>query len=382
MGITPHQPEPCPGSFAHFSAVRRFPALDGLRAASVLLVVTVHLHSEAWRPLVGEQGVTAFFVLSGFIITTLLIREEAAAGRISLRGFYVRRAFRIVPLYAVVLGAYVVAVLGLGLEGDKRPGLEYALPYFLTFTNEIVLFGDAFRNQIPFFQSWSLGVEEKFYVVWPLIGFLVLRRAWRGVALAVVTLGVCLVQVTVHPDWTSWYEPILVGCLLAVLLHDARTFAWLARLARGGWVVAALAALAGAHVLLNYDERLGEALYPFIVAALIVGLVLGDSPVRRVLGGPLAVHVGRRAYGIYLVHILAINAVDLLILPDATFTPATVANLLAAVALSYAVADGLHRTVERPLITVGRRVAARFGPGPAPGTVGTADPGDLRPVSS
>lgn len=358
-----------PPAFAAFASTRHFPALDGLRAASVLLVVTAHLHSDAWRELFGQQGVTAFFVLSGFIITTLLVREEAATGRVSLRGFYVRRAFRVVPLYALVLAVYVVAVLGLGVEADKRAGLLHALPYYLTFTNELVLFGDAFRGQIPFYQSWSLGVEEKFYVLWPLLGFVLLGRAGRFSALAVATGAACVVQLVAGPDWTRWYEPVLVGCLLALLLHRRRAFAGLARLAGPGWMFCSVAALAATHVLLNYDTRLGELLYPFFAAALIVGLVTGDSPVRRALASRVVAHVGTRAYGIYLVHILVVNLVDRVVAPDATLTAMTLLNLLAVVALSYAVADALHRTVERPLIGIGRRVSARFGPRTAPGTV-------------
>jgi peptidoglycan/LPS O-acetylase OafA/YrhL len=87
-----------------------FPALDGLRALSILLVFFVHIHVS--RPEIrGWIGVHIFFVLSGFLITTLLLREREHYGRISLRGFYVRRFFRIVPIYFLVLAAYVPIVL-------------------------------------------------------------------------------------------------------------------------------------------------------------------------------------------------------------------------------------------------------------------------------
>jgi peptidoglycan/LPS O-acetylase OafA/YrhL len=323
-------------------------------------VITVHLSSEVWRPLYGEQGVTIFFVLSGFVITTLLLREHAAHGRIFLRAFYVRRAFRVVPLYALVLAVYVVLVLGLGIESDKRDGLVHALPYYLTFTNEVVLFGDAFRNQIPFYQSWSLGVEEKFYLVWPVVGFLLLRAGGRLAAAGIALLGTCVVHVVVGPDWTAWYEPVLAGCVLALVLDDPRGFARLAGLGRRGWAVVAVAALAATHVLLNQDEPLGELVYPFVVAAVVVGLVTGASPVRRVLGSRVAAHVGRRAYGIYLVHILVINVVDRVVAPQERLSASTLVNAAGVVLGSYLVADALHRTVERPLIGVGRRVSARL----------------------
>ncbi len=369
-------------SFATFTGTRHFPALDGLRAAAVLLVVTTHLHSAAWRPLAGRQGVIAFFVLSGFIITTLLLREEAMTGRISLRGFYVRRAFRIVPLYALVLAVYVVAVLALDFEPDKRAGLRHALPYFLTFTNELVIYGDGARDAIPFYQSWSLGVEEKFYVLWPLIGFLLLGRVSRLAALFGVTAAACMVQAVANPNWTRWYAPILVGCLLAALMHRPDAFARLQVLGRPGGAAGAVAALVATHVIHDHDRGLGELLYPFAVASLLVVLVTGGSPVRGALGSRVAAYVGTRAYGVYLVHILVINAIDRVVRPDASLTPRTVLNYLAVAGLSVAVADVLHRTVERPFIALGRRTSARLGPRTTPGTVAAAAPADAQPASA
>ena len=98
-----------------FKQARRFQALDGIRAIAVLLVMTVHAgaHSDflPWEIVDGRGGVTMFFVLSGFLITTLLLREEEARGRVSLKAFYVRRVMRLAPLYYLVLGVYVVLIL-------------------------------------------------------------------------------------------------------------------------------------------------------------------------------------------------------------------------------------------------------------------------------
>lgn len=369
----PRAPDPPAAAFTTFLTTRQFPALDGLRAMAVLLVITVHVHTGAWKPLAGEQGVTAFFVLSGFLITTLLLREQTATGRISLRGFYVRRAFRILPLYVLVLAVYVVAILVLGVEADKRAGLEHALPYYLTFTNEIAIHGDAFRNATPFYQSWSLGVEEKFYVLWPVLGFLVLRRAGGRVAgLAGAAVVVCALQLAVRPLWARWYEPIVIGCLLGALLHRERSFARLALLGRTGWSLVFAAVLVAMPVLFASAPRLGELLYPFAVAGLLVCLVTGASPLRRALGGRFVARAGRRAYGVYLVHILVIGVVDKAVLPDDAVTARTVANLLLAVAASFAVADALHRVVEAPAIAAGRRLSRRLGARTAPGTVSAA----------
>src|ERR1700761_6862061 len=97
-----------PSSFLTFKKERYFAALDGARALSILLVITWHVDERRWAYLSGYTGVVIFFVLSGFLIHTLLLREEDRSGTVSLKGFYLRRCFRILPLYFVVIGMYLV----------------------------------------------------------------------------------------------------------------------------------------------------------------------------------------------------------------------------------------------------------------------------------
>src|SRR4051812_19658083 len=139
-----------------YLAQRRFPAIDGLRAVSILLVLTWHTNPVLWFRLQGYLGVTIFFVISGFLITTLLLRERAETGRVSLGGFYRRRAYRILPVYVVVLGFYAVFVLGLNYH-QHRGLLSDVMPYYLTFMNDFA----PFTPDTPLAQTWSLGVEEK-----------------------------------------------------------------------------------------------------------------------------------------------------------------------------------------------------------------------------
>ena len=159
------------------------PELDGLRAISVLLVVSVHLHDfeTVWKWLAGWQGVTVFFVLSGYLITTLSLREERAArgaAFVAGRAFYARRSLRIFPLYYLTLAAYCGLIFGLGLNPEKRFLLSGAMPYYLLYFQEVPFFygltgesGIVQHANIPFYQSWSLGIEEKFYLVWPVLAF-------------------------------------------------------------------------------------------------------------------------------------------------------------------------------------------------------------------
>src|SRR6201996_9073927 len=109
-------------SFADYQNRKYLPELDGLRAISVLLVVSVHLHDfeAVWKWLAGWQGVTVFFVLSGYLITTLSLREEALRGRLSLTSFYIRRSFRIFPLYYLMLGIYCFLILVLRMNPEKH----------------------------------------------------------------------------------------------------------------------------------------------------------------------------------------------------------------------------------------------------------------------
>src|ERR1041384_6734577 len=164
--LTAHPPTPFPRrialrctcmkllTHADYLALRRFPALDGLRAIAAVLVVFFHYGGP--DRLQGWAGVQMFFVLSGFLITTLMLREERRNGRISLKEFYLRRGFRILPVYLVVL---LVTAVASALYGTfTSNGIGPALKYFLTFSNE-------FADSSPYGQSWSLGIEQKFYLV-------------------------------------------------------------------------------------------------------------------------------------------------------------------------------------------------------------------------
>jgi len=148
-----------PLQYSEYRAVRHFTALDGLRAVSVLLVVLAHARGrEDWLWIRGANGVTVFFVLSGYLITTLALREEAVRGTIDLGAFYLRRTFRILPMYYLTLAIYCVLILVLHADPARHDKFVRALPYYLTYLQEwphLVL------KDVPFELSWSLGIEEK-----------------------------------------------------------------------------------------------------------------------------------------------------------------------------------------------------------------------------
>ena len=156
------------GTYERFQRSRRFSALDGLRAISVLAVVWHHTEGVGRDGLLGRGylGVQMFFAISGFLITTLLLRERARTGCISLRKFYARRTLRILPLYYAVLITYTVLVAA--LRGGTVEAHEFwrHLPSFATFTSN--WFVDVSSDtDVTFYFAWSLATEVHFYLFWP-----------------------------------------------------------------------------------------------------------------------------------------------------------------------------------------------------------------------
>ena len=159
-----------------------FSSLDGLRCLSILAVIWHHTgrYVEAINlTRAGALGVDLFFAISGFLITTLLLRERERWGSISIRAFYIRRALRIFPLYYTVIILYVISVYA--LERNTPVGRQFFdnLPYFLTYTANWFVGLD---GRVIFYFAWSLSTEEQFYLVWPTLEKLL--RGWRRIARA------------------------------------------------------------------------------------------------------------------------------------------------------------------------------------------------------
>jgi peptidoglycan/LPS O-acetylase OafA/YrhL len=355
-----------------------FPELDGLRAISVLLVISVHLYDakERWLWLAGYRGVTIFFVLSGYLITMLALREEARYGRLSLTAFYVRRSFRILPLYYVTLAVYCLLILGLGVSAHLRESLRDALPYYLLYFQEVpfCLWQVLTQRDLVFVQSWTLGAEEKFYLLWPLLAFVVWCGAGRRRSLGTAVLAVAFAAVPalltpfgpvprVVGRMLFCYSSLLTGCLLALLLHDRAGFHLLRRL-RGALLPATLLLLA-AHFATPWvvNPSLADGLnvlYTLAVALFLACLLVGDGPGQRLLRWRPLVYLGRLSYGIYLLHMLAMGLAFRLLPVSLRNVPASLLNFGLTVLLSVALAWVMHRTVESFGINLGRRWSRRI----------------------
>lgn len=351
-----------------YLARRYIPELDGLRAISALLVVSVHMGDGVWGWLNGAEGVTVFFVLSGYLITRLALIEERTRGCLNKTAFFIRRTSRLFPLYYFVLAVNCLLIFGLGIEAGKRRILASGLPYYLTYMQDVF---SSLVNQLawtsPYTQTWTLGVEEKFYLLWPFVGFVVWRRSpnlrLTGTVLLMIVAGSAFAWAgpsfgsLIHP-----YSQILIGCLVALALDDPRWFAkaeWLGRARVGRAVLAVFLTIHFAMPHVDFGPYgLPRALYAAASAGLLVALLLGTGPIQQFLSRPSLILIGRLSYGIYLVHLLARDVAEQ-IAPPGTNNPLVSATaLLLAWAISVGAAWVLYYAIEIHGIRLGRRWSA------------------------
>ncbi|MBF9070922.1 acyltransferase family protein [Streptacidiphilus fuscans] len=282
---------------AEFLALRRFDALDGLRAVAAVIVVFFHTGGPQSSFLSGWIGVHIFFVVSGFLITTLMLREHDRNGRISLRDFYLRRVFRIMPLYYLVLLFTAIAAYH---QAGQWAALKQHLPHFLLFMNEYHI-----PPGVPYLQTWTIGIEWKFYLVWPLLLVAVGAVAAR-LRIPLALLAFVLVLVPYNQTWSGMgvhYGVLLIGALLALVLHSPRGFALVSPLTHplvaGAVAVGFLALHASIPALVTrfHGEQTPILIYGVGVALLLPGL-LAPGPGRWLLSRRPFVVVGERSYGL------------------------------------------------------------------------------------
>jgi peptidoglycan/LPS O-acetylase OafA/YrhL len=336
------------------------PFLDGLRAVAILGVLVYHLN-RAWLP-GGYLGVDVFFVLSGYLITMLLLAEHRDKGRIDLPAFWSRRIRRLLPALLVLL--VVMAVL-IELGGDPlaigaaRGDLLATLFYVANW--HFITSGQSYFTQFvavsPDRHTWSLAIEEQFYLFWPIVASAVLARFHKSalaiVAATVATASALWMVVIFDPTDPSraYYGTdsrifeILIGALLAIAMAGR----WRDRVAAAGRRLAPLALLviALAYVGLADDNALyyhgGAVVLCLAVAVLIAGLEAG-SRIDRLLSVRPMVLIGLASYGMYLWHFPVIVFTNQWLGP--TSTPA---NALFAVAVTFAVTAVSYVIVETPI---------------------------------
>ncbi|HEY6808704.1 MAG TPA: acyltransferase [Myxococcales bacterium] len=356
---------PAPGAHDAFLAARYFPALDGLRCLSIVAVIGFHALG-ADDPFLGRGavGVELFFVISGFLITTLLLRERERNGSISLPNFYVRRALRIFPLYYAVLAVYVVMVAV--IEPHSAAGLQFRrnLPAFLSYTSNWFVELDGPR--VIFYFAWSLATEEQFYLFWPWVVRFARRRLTPPITMAAMLVFDQAMQILIargvidfgsvgNRIATSIATPISLGCILAYALHWKESFRPASRLLghRLSLPVALVAMLAAAAVRATPDLVLHLTMTATVGAACI----RPDPGWNVLLRNRVATYLGTISYGMYLLHMIALNAAWRVV--GRRPWPGFVAGL----ALTILAAAASHQFFEKPFLRLKDRWAgARAGP--------------------
>jgi peptidoglycan/LPS O-acetylase OafA/YrhL len=211
---------------------------------------------------------------------------------------------------------------------------------------------------MPFYQSWSLGIEEKFYLVWAALGFVVLAgRPARVWVTGLIALGLAAMPL-VGPvgRYLFPYYPILMGCLAALVLHSPVGFRRGIQLARPWAAVAVTVTFVALHLAAARADAV-DYVYPIAVTALLVSVVGRKDGVTKLLQARGLVFIGTITYGIYLVHILALNAAEIIFPPGSGRLWVSILALLAAIAIAVAMAYLLARTIEWPLRDIGRRLS-------------------------
>jgi peptidoglycan/LPS O-acetylase OafA/YrhL len=354
VSSVPSSATPGGADHAAFLERRHFACLDGLRALSILAVIWHHCAPSWAAPALahlGNHGVTLFFAISGFLITTLLLRERSRHGRIDLRAFYWRRALRIFPLYYAVLGLYLVLVLL--LERSSEPGQAFLrnLPYFATYTSNLFV---PLEDRTIFYFSWSLATEEQFYLLWPPLLCLLgagSRATWLLLGVAIACL---LGQLTGQKFLAGIPLAIVAGSLMAILLNHPRAHAAVAApLARPWAPYAVLVLLSPACI---WEETPAVAIH--LLLTLLVGccVVSEDHLLARLLRLRPLVFLGSISYGMYLLHMLCKNGAMKLLavaqLPGDGILPFIITTILAV-----ALAAASFRWFETPFLALKHRHA-------------------------
>ncbi len=329
------------------------PEIDGLRALAVLGVLIYHLN-PSWLP-GGYLGVDIFFVISGFLITSILLKGWEK-GDFSYKEFYLRRARRILPAMLAVTALTCFASYFILFPDEMKSAARACRQALLCCSNYFFAKGDGYfdpgAESNPFLHTWSLGVEEQFYFIFPILGLLAFRRGWlkaRWVGVFVL-LGLIGASLLTHfkPSYAffslesrAW--ELAVGSWLAVASHRSSTLPWLqGRFAAQLGVVMIL----GSLIFLgrNAATPAPAAILPVLGAALfIAGRAGTEGLLFQIFTSAPILYVGRISYVLYLVHW------PMIVLCKARFGELSHFALLGVVLAAVVLSSLIHHFLEEPL---------------------------------
>jgi peptidoglycan/LPS O-acetylase OafA/YrhL len=375
------------------------PGIDGLRCVAVLAVLLFHggISPTGW------VGVWLFFVISGFVITRSLLAsaELGLSPQEVLRQFYLKRAFRILPLYLGAILIFTLVILVFSRNRDEK--LEH-LPYLLTFTYNFYRLDSNYVNNDFFSHFWSLSVEEQFYFVYPalliVLGVLRLRRVLVAalVVVPLVRLIVGVIYGVITPEETDvdralWrgnavyqfgltqFDAFAIGGLIALNEARIRSSDWALPVV-ASLAVASLAAYAAVYLPMlggikhafhvNMDGHYAEvwlySVLDLIAASLLIAVLTDCKPISSLSAMRIPRHLGRISFGIYVLHLPIIGVLGERIRPflhqvlqqhDLLFLDTRFIRLLVFGGLSVLAAHFSYALYEAPMMTIGRRLISR-----------------------
>lgn len=308
----------------------------------------------------GHYGVVAFFVLSGFLITWLMLREQEKTGTVSLRAFYQRRALRIFPAFYAFWFFWVGVLITTGRDVPWTHALS-AFTYWSNYYNGIV--GDPNNG---FSHTWSLAIEEQFYLLWPLL-FLLLRRnpsalAWRIGAIVVgiwayrlvLVFGLDVREGYIYSAFETRADALLCGCLLAVVLYQRRLQRFWVLLTSSQWAAVATTALVIFFIYWSPIARardvIGFTLVPPLMALVVAQIVsLHRTPLWSWTEWAWVRYLGRISYPLYLYQ-------QVTLYPARTRVPGPeIVGLAAGIAITVVLASLSYYLVEMPFLRLKTR---------------------------
>jgi peptidoglycan/LPS O-acetylase OafA/YrhL len=359
--------------------------LQALRGIAVLLVVCSHFYTVvSTDPLFlevtplpwinqafsrGFLGVDIFFVLSGFLITSLLFKESEKNIRSNLKGFYSRRALRILPaLYALIIVSFLIAIW----EGSS-------LVYQWNSTWSALLFISNWTFEPFFLQTqddlghlWSLAVEEQFYIVWPIVFFTLrrLRIHWSAITFAMAVL-VVVIAVYRNSLWSSqvpWLfiylktetrsDAILIGCIFAYIFRYVSVSP---KLLKTVGYISVILLIAVAYFCSDVEKGFlyqgGFSLIAFLAGMVILAVVLVPSFAGPVVNSRMIIWWGQRSYGIYLWHLPIFR-----LFGRNEFFGSDFLRIVIATGISLGVAELSWRVIEQPFIRIKNDKFSRLRP--------------------
>lgn len=315
-------------AFTRFQNLGYFAGLDGIRCLAIIAVIWHHTVQTGFLPMFdrGYLGVDLFFVLSGFLITTLLLREKSKTGKISLGNFWIRRFLRLMPAYYGLLVALLLAYGIFKPEDPNTARLFSGFPVYALYLSN--WFNPGANNLDPL---WSLATEEQFYLVWPVIeaffapvimlitftAFLIINQLVNFGVLDGAILSVFGVAPDAHPEiLQSTFTPILLGVALAHGLTHKAIFTALSPFITGKARTLGLGVVL--LILLNVPagdiSGLLRALIHMTMALFIGSIVLSpDSRLTQAFEVNIFKYVGTISYGMYLFHMWVVFAASVIL---------------------------------------------------------------------